>query len=134
MKRNYFLSGIAVLLVGVVIGYAATGDIVTWRGIGSRRNTVEFKISSASIGSAADIVPGTNNANSIGIVTVAELKNGFFATNLGIPSNAAPRTNVTPARAGLVIYNSTGLEVCLSTGTATNTWVKIAAPTTACAN
>lgn len=134
MKRNHWLFGIISLLVVVAIGYAATGDIVTWRGIGSRRNTVEFKISSASVGSAADIVPGANNANSIGIVTTNELKNGFFATNLGIPSNAAPRTNVTPVRAGLVIYNSTGLEVCLSTGTALNTWVKIAAPTTACAN
>lgn len=134
MKRSHWLFGIISLLVVVAIGYTATGDIITWTGIGSRRGTVEFKISSASVGSAADIVPGTNNANSLGIVTTNELKNGFFATNLGIPSNAAPSTNVTPVRAGLLIYNSAGQEVCLSTGTALNTWVKIAAPTTACAN
>lgn len=132
-RKNLWFVGVA-LVVGVAIGYAATGDIVTWTGMGSRRNNVEFKISSATIGNPADIVPGANNANSIGIVTTNELKNGFFATNLGIPSNAAPRTNVTPVRAGLLIFNSAGSEVCLSTGTALNTWVKIAAPTTACAN
>ena len=60
MKRSHWLFGIISLLVVVAIGYTATGDIITWTGLGSRRRTVEFKISSASVGSAADIVPGTN--------------------------------------------------------------------------
>ena len=132
-RKNLWFVGVA-LIVGVAIGYAATGDIVTWTGKGSRRGTVEFKISSASMNAAADIVPGTNNANSLGIVTTAELKNGFFASGIGIPSNAAPKTNVTPARAGMLIFNSAGGEVCVSTGTALNTWVKQSSPGTACAN
>jgi hypothetical protein len=132
-RKSLWFVGVA-LVVGVAIGYAATGDIVTWTGKGSRRGTVEFKISSASMNTAADIVPGTNNANSLGIVTTGELKNGFFASGIGIPSNAAPKTNVTPARAGMLIFNSTGGEVCVSTGTATNAWVKLSSPGTSCAN
>jgi hypothetical protein len=132
-RKNLWFVGVA-LVVGITIAYAASGDIVTWTGMGSRRNSVEFKITSATIGNPADLVPGANNANSIGIVTTNELKNGFFATGLGIPSNAAPRTNVTPARAGMLIFNSAGGEVCVSTGTLVSTWAKLSSPGTACAN
>ena len=37
-------------------------------------------------------------------------------------SDAAPRTNITPRRAGQSIYNSTDREICTSSGTTPSTW------------
>lgn len=51
-----------------------------------------------------------------------------------LPISTGPRTNVTPTIAGQVIYNSTLPELCMSTGTAINSWVKVSTPTVACAN
>lgn len=51
-----------------------------------------------------------------------------------LPSNAAPKTNVTPTAVGQLIYNSTANQLCVSTGTALNTWVQVADGTTACSN
>ena len=49
-----------------------------------------------------------------------------------LPSDSAPRTNITPTVAGQLIYNSADKEVCFSTGTAATTWVQIRSASTAC--
>lgn len=49
-----------------------------------------------------------------------------------MPISTGPRTNVTPSIAGQVIFNSTFAELCMSTGTAINSWVKVSTPTLAC--
>lgn len=42
---------------------------------------------------------------------------------------------ITSEKAGQLIFNTTGLEVCISTQAASSTaWVKLHSPTTACAN
>ena len=57
-----------------------------------------------------------------------------FGALLKLPASTAPRTNVTPGEAGVLIYNSTGAEVCLSTGATSTTWVRVSSPTVACQN
>lgn len=60
------------LLVGLcAIIFAASGTIHTWTGKGSRRNTVEFEIREPTVGTAADFIPGTDNANSLGTSSAA---------------------------------------------------------------
>ena len=53
-----------------------------------------------------------------------------------LPSNAAPRTNVTPTVVGQLILNTgaTPDEVCFSTGTTASTWTQIRTSNTPCAN
>lgn len=53
---------------------------------------------------------------------------------LALQSNAAPRTNVTPSRAGTLIWNSTAMQLCVSTGTTRFTWALGTSSTTVCAN
>jgi len=68
MKRffkDYYITVLAVLGL-TVLAFATSVDIHTWTGAGSRSNTVEFKIQEATVGSAADFIPGTDNANSLG--------------------------------------------------------------------
>lgn len=48
--------------------------------------------------------------------------------------DAAPRTNVTPRFEGDFIYNSTGKQLCYSTGTLSTQWAVAGSSTTACAN
>lgn len=59
-----------------------------------------------------------------------------FTGLLQLPSNAAPKTNVTPTAVGQVILNtgSTPDEVCFSTGTTASTWVLLSTPTVSCSN
>ena len=52
----------------------------------------------------------------------------------GLPSNAAPRTNITPQTSYKLIVNSTDNEVCISTGTTASTWAKITNMATACSH
>lgn len=53
---------------------------------------------------------------------------------LGLLSDSAPRTNITPVAAGALIYNSADKEVCVSTGTTKTTWTTIASTTNACSH
>lgn len=46
-------------------------------------------------------------------------------TITALPTDVAPRTNVTPAYAGQLIFNSADLEVCVSTGTSASTWTNV---------
>lgn len=53
---------------------------------------------------------------------------------LSLMVDPAPRTNITPGRAGSLIWNSSDLELCVSTGTAASTWVQAADGTSACSS
>lgn len=65
----------------------------------------------------------------IGALTVSTMT---MSGLLGIRANAAPRTNITPTAAGQLIWNSTELELCVSTGTTVNTWTRVSDGTSAC--
>lgn len=70
----------------------------------------------------------------VGLVTISSatvgnmLLTGYFSPQ----RNAAPRTNVTPAFIGQLIFNTTQNEYCISTGTAVSQWANIGSTTTAC--
>jgi len=69
MKKMRILTCLlAVTVVGGIL-FAASGTIVTWTGTGSRNNTVEWTIESPTVGTAAELLPGADNANDIGSVT-----------------------------------------------------------------
>lgn len=57
-------------------------------------------------------------------------------TNNGLTllSDAAPRTNLTPPAVGTLVWNSADGQLCVSTGTAVNSWVQVADGTTACSH
>jgi hypothetical protein len=102
------------------------------KGTGARNGTVEFNFVEPSEGSAMNLVPGGDNTNSLG-TSALRFKTAYVAQYV-IGSNSAPRTNVTPVAAGVLIYNSAGAELCMSTGTLVSTWVKVSSPTAACSN
>lgn len=53
---------------------------------------------------------------------------------MGLRAHATPRASITPTAAGQLIFNSTGNEVCFSTGTVASSWVQIDDSTSACSN
>lgn len=73
MKKNikaYLLSGL--FIAASVISYVyAQQKVWTMTGNGARRNTVEFEIQTQTVGTAADLVPGTDNTNSLGTSSLA---------------------------------------------------------------
>ncbi len=84
---------------------------------------------------------GSNNQASLTITTLtATTENATTITgtnisatgNISIPTDAAPRTNVTPNRAGNLIFNSTDSQLCMSTGTTASTWAIAATTGTKC--
>lgn len=147
MKKWLFTGFIA--LACAVIVYAATGTIVTWTGMGSRRNTVEFTIESASIGSAAAFLPGTDNTNALGSASkrfsniyaaAATIDSPITATaSLTVVRSTAPRTAVGVAAlyaaytipAGTLFIDSTNNVLCMSSGTA-QTSITVSTGTGAC--
>lgn len=135
MKRNHLLIGLLAVGVAYAIAHAAAGTISTWTGKGSRRNTVEIELVSPTVGTAANLVPGANNTNSLGTLAL-QWKDVFVAGSLTIPQNAAPRTNVTPTSIGQLILNTTPApsQLCYSTGTIPSSWVQVADGITACSN
>jgi hypothetical protein len=56
------------------------------------------------------------------------------SAGLGLLSDAAPRTNLTPLSAGTLVWNSADNQLCISTGTTVSTWVQVADGTTACSH
>lgn len=132
------------IFVMVSIAYAATYDLWTVTGSGSRRNTVEFKIQASAPGSAASLLPGTDATNDLGsssyrfnnsYVVTANSTNVVTSTaTFNVRLNSAPRTNVTPTRAGELVFNTTANELCMSTGSVASSWVKVSTPSAACAN
>lgn len=112
------LAAFAVLLPLIV--QAASGTIVTWTGIGSRRNTVEVKIESPSVGAAANVLPGTANANDLGNSTY--YWNEVYAQNVAF--GVAVTTTSSPARAGLIGVNASN-TLYISTGTGAGAWVVV---------
>ena len=67
--------------------------------------------------------PGTTNAF-VGSLTTTG--------TIGLLSNAAPRTNITPVAVGALIWDSAGSVVCMATGTTKTSWTLITASNTAC--
>lgn len=51
---------------------------------------------------------------------------------IAIGTNSAPRTNLTPLAAGSLVWNTTNLELCVSTGTTKLTWALTTSTSTAC--
>lgn len=85
--------------------------------------------------SVSTITASSSTFTSSNITTLTS-NSGTFNSILVIPSNAAPRTNVTPTSIGQLIRN-TGTdpdEICFSTGTTLPTWVLIRSANTACSN
>lgn len=162
-KRWAVLSGLALasVLAGFLSAaiFTESGFITGWWGKGSRNNTMEFAITSgASIGTA-NFVPGTDNINSLGTsslrfsdmqtydltvaddltVTDAVTVSGTLAAqnaNVSIQLSTAPRTSSTIVMksTGTLVWNTTGNQLCISSGTAQSTFVSVSTPTAACAN
>lgn len=96
---------------------------------------VSYDSGNFGLSSVDNITVSTINAvhvgNTIGSVTASTVT---VSSRFGLPSNAAPRTNVTPSAAGQLIFNTTQSEICVSSGTVVTSWVKAASTTTACGN
>jgi len=119
----------------------ASGDIFTglsgrgWNGTGwttSSAVSLELQASEAwtSTANGTKIVFKTTpvtTATSAASLTVS-------SSGLNLLTNAAPRTNLTPLAAGALVWNSADNQLCVSTGTATNSWVQVADGTTACSH
>lgn len=113
------------------------GDALSYS-VGFNNTTNVFNISTGttlnsgtalSINSSADVTI-SNNATLGGAVTDIITFTGLPR----LPTNATPRSSVTPTAAGELIWNSGSSEVCVSTGTTMTTWVQVADGTTACQN
>lgn len=78
MKRFSRIASRAILLsIFCVAGWAVVaiakpeaGFLTGWYGAGSRNNTYQFKLTSGSSVGAANLVPGTDNTNSIGTASL----------------------------------------------------------------
>jgi len=158
-----WLGGLAVVAIVSTIVYA--GDIETWTGQGSRRNTVEFKINASSPGTAANLLPGTANTNSIGS-SALPLKD-VYTTDLsiaddlsvtgdisvtgdmavtgsatlqrvtfGVQLSSAPKTSSTLVfnSTGTLVFNTQDGYLCVSTGSAKNSFVIVSSNTVTCAH
>lgn len=128
LAGGLFLAGLPILME------AASGTIWTLTGKGSRRNTVEITLESPTMGSAANLNPGTNNANALGTsslrwsdvqttdltaaddvtvtddLTVTDALTVSGTSTLqrvtyGVQLSTAPRTSTT------LVFNSTGTLV-----------------------
>jgi hypothetical protein len=141
MKRNHLLAAFAALLLGVVVVWAASGDIEIWTGMGSRRNTVEFKIATPTIGSPSVFVPGTNNANALGttalrfsnIYTTLLNVSGLITASTGLATPTLVLSNVlditvsTPSAVGQMGVTSAGVLYVATSAVTTSSWVKVGA-------
>lgn len=90
---------------------------------------LDLKLQGSDIVDSGDttrISIGSSNA-----VTGALAVSGRTTTTGGLmlQVSTGPRTNVTPSAAGNLIYNSTDVELCFSTGTAQTSWVKVSSGT-----
>jgi hypothetical protein len=87
------------LLVGLVAvsGFAASGTIHTWTGMGSRRNTVEMTLESSSLGTAAALRPGTDNANALGTSTYRWSDLQTVLATIGGTATLSGTTNISGA-------------------------------------
>ena len=119
------------------------------------------RITTSSVTVQNQFLMGTGDAISTFTATAFTIDNGVTMTNQGvttlngamnfgnaitdvitvnalltIPSNAAPRSNVTPTAIGQLIVNtgSSPDQVCISTGTLISQWARIADFAVACSN
>ena len=151
--RNYInrLNGYVVfafMLMAVTV-FADSVRRNTIMGTAARRNTVEWDFVEPSAGSAMNLVPGTDNTNSIGTSSlrikdfraVTATFTGPITANAGVSlfTSTAPRTAVGVAAlysaytlpAGTVFYNSTSGVLCVSSSTAQSS-ITVSTGTGAC--
>lgn len=156
-KKLYIPMG---FIVGIAVGVFAANQFPyyaqKWEGTGNRYKTTEFYIGTPSAGAAAIFAPGTTNVNDLGS-SALRFRN-MYGVGLDISGNttlgdaatdvitftgltqlqvsATPRSSITPTAAGQLIFNSTGKELCMSTGTSIASWVRVSSGvvTTACSN
>lgn len=122
MFKNKMLQGALIgFVVAVGLAYAADGTIVTWTGKGSRRSTTEFEIRSSALGSAADLIPGTANANKLG--TTSLYWKDVISARLGFGTTITVGTTV-PDYAGQLGVD-TAYVVYVATGTGASQWSKV---------
>jgi hypothetical protein len=100
MKKGFKVPYWALLvgLVGLSASvYSASGTIVTWTGMGSRRNTVEVTLESPSLGSAANLLPGTDNTNALGSSTKRWSDMQTVLATIGGTATLSGATNIAGA-------------------------------------
>ena len=121
MKR-IFTAGLFALTVGIAAYlYAATWQIVGWTGSGSRSNTTEFVIESASPGAVAYLRPGAANTNDIGTSTYYLNEVFSRSFNFGV---SVDTTTASPDFAGQLVIAS-DFTVWIGTDTSGTNWVKV---------
>jgi hypothetical protein len=106
-----------VLLIGLaaVCVWAATDwSHQAWWGIGSRRNTIEFQVYTPTIGSAAVLRPGTDDANDLGSSTRRFSEVHTMEQQWGVTAVVALSSNSTISPASsYVLIGSTGSNLTL---------------------
>lgn len=121
-KRYLITSVIGMAVVSAVL--AATGTIQTWTGKGSRRSTVEMELVSPSLGSPADLLPGTANVHDLGNTT--RYWNDAYAGSFIVKATVSTQT--TPVEIGIIARSSINTqELYISTAVAAQGWQKIGA-------
>lgn len=71
--------------------------------------------------------------NRIGIgTTTPSCALDISSGTIGVPPSAVLRGTRVPGRAGELAWDSVGLEMCVSTGTNSSTWVRVASTAAVC--
>lgn len=102
--------------------------------------SVTNTINASTVTASSNMVTSTMTVTNLITASSATFSNSTVSGSLLLGTgfrpafNAAPRTNVTPAFVGMLIFNSTQNELCISSGTTASTWVKVISTTTACAS
>lgn len=112
----------SLVFVGVLSTMVFALNPTTWTD--TKATTAQIGTLYDTSGPTARYTPGANNAF-VGNITVS----GGTITLL---SDSAPRTNITPAAAGALIWNSSDNEVCVSSSTNKSSWVLVTSTSTAC--
>lgn len=99
-------------------------------------NDIDKELSTTVHKTSTETITGVKVFSSISISSITTTS--YLDTSAGhfvIRTAAAIRGTITPYKAGELILNTTTVgEVCVSTGTASDTWSKISSPNTACSN
>jgi len=149
----------SILLAAILYAAASDGTIALWDGSGARQNVTEFEILAPTVGAAADLVPGTDNTNSLGTsslrwddiqtydITVADdmiisgdiTSSGFVSAAtvtatglLNIPVVDDPNTNLTSVVTGYMVIESGTWGVCIATGSAQGAFALVSSTSTVC--
>ncbi len=159
MKKKIVFAALVSILtlpVGFMVGSltAADGTIENWTGMGSRRDTVEMKLESNSLGTAADLtitgdlevttnsrLTGTLAVTGASTLTGATTITGAVTASSGTYSGSfrpqlatAITDTLTPDTTGQFIFNMTSFELCISTGVLSSQWQLSSSETSPCSD